>query len=1373
MKMSKIFILCLALLLTLLCLAACGGECTDHSWDEWETVRDATCTAKGERQRTCTACGEVESAVLEMIAHTPAVDEAKAPTEAETGLTEGSHCSACQSVITPQEVIPTATVGTNVQSEHLQVSGNSISGTVSAGTSDFSFDAYLKLDGAASYIVATDADFSNILQGNTPTLQAGNNVFYIKVVFYGFEKIYTVTIKRLSTFNVVFDAGNGTPTSSVPVEEGSTVAPPTTVPEKQGYTFGGWDYDFSSSITGEVTVHAIWIPRSDVTYRVEFYFENLSGGYDLNENMTQENKGTTDSTVYAVFDAIDNYEPTELQFSGVVLPDGGLVIKVYLNLKIYRVTIDPMGATLESGSLTQDIKHGGSVVLPTLTKPGYDFLGFENLPQTVTESITVVAKWEARTDTPYRVEYYFENLQGEYELDAIKSYNKTGETGSTVYAVIDKIPHYYCTEISVGGVITGDGQLVLQVKYNREKFDVTINAAGGEVVSGSLYQQVPYGGTVALPTLVKPGYDFLGFEGIPDTVAGVVNATALWSARSDTPYRIEHLFENLTGEFVVDEALTEQTVGTTGDLVSASALEIDYFTAIETTVSGTISGDGALVLQIRYARVLHTVTVDVNGGMLVSGSLSVIVKHGGAVVPPTLAKNGYTLVGFEGLPDTVTEDITIVARWEMARYSITYDMGDLQGEIDNPDSFTVEDTIVLKAPDASLNPGFVFDGWYFNGVRVTVISGNYAENLVLKARWESMFIVSDGGTTIEGLTQSAEATLTELIIPEKLNGVTITKIGYGAFEDNMMLTRVVIPDTITEIGSHAFAYCRNLKEVTVGTGVTLMRSYAFTFCESLDVVHINDLAKWCAIEFGDQVGGAVVANPLYYAKYFTVNGEPVYQLEIPEGVTEIKSYAFTNCENLVSVKIPASMQMINSGAFNECLKIAEVYNDSDLNIVAGASGEHGNVATYAHNVIKSTDTHNLTVTAEGLVFYRDEEVCLLVSYIGEGKDVVLPELYKDAAYSIGNSAFKYHQTLESVVVPATVTDISNYAFAYTPKLTSVVINAPITSLKSYLFYHATALKSFAVPSTVTNLDGSVFSYCESLTDIYFSSPSMDFSYENFYGCNSLKNVHIDDAKKWAAYGSGYESEAIFNYAENLYENGVLVESVTVTDVEKVRAHAFAFYDKLKTVVIGSGVNSIGSSAFYGCKSLATITIGSGVRSIGNDAFFNCTALKRLNIGSVDSWAQIVFGNNYSNPMYYTKSAYVDGRLLTTLVISEGVTEIESYAFYNCTSLLGVHLPEGMTHINRYAFQNCKMLEYIVIGSDMGYIYSYAFDGCNNLKTLYTYATSSSEFNTNIQSENSYLSNWYYGGCSVWYYADTAMSGYWHMVNGMPEAWGAI
>ena len=75
-----------------------------HTWGDWTTTLEATCTEKGVSERTC-ACGEKETQDIDALGHTEAIDAAVAPTCTETGLTEGYHCDACSEVFVTQETV--------------------------------------------------------------------------------------------------------------------------------------------------------------------------------------------------------------------------------------------------------------------------------------------------------------------------------------------------------------------------------------------------------------------------------------------------------------------------------------------------------------------------------------------------------------------------------------------------------------------------------------------------------------------------------------------------------------------------------------------------------------------------------------------------------------------------------------------------------------------------------------------------------------------------------------------------------------------------------------------------------------------------------------------------------------------------------------------------------------------------------------------------------------------------------------------------------------------------------------------------------------------------------------------------------------------
>ena len=183
----------------------------------------------------------------------------------------------------------------------------------------------------------------------------------------------------------------------------------------------------------------------------------------------------------------------------------------------------------------------------------------------------------------------------------------------------------------------------------------------------------------------REGYTFEGWSpNVAEKVTGNATYTATWTADTDTAYTVEYYLENLTGDgFTKDEDATETKYGTTG--TTATLTESDYKTFEGFTfdadnesnvLSGTIAGDGSLVLKLYYVRDTYTVTYTdgVDGEEVFADQVSSNIKYG-AETPAfvgTPEREGYTFTGWEPeVAETVTETVTYVAQWEKITGTLT------------------------------------------------------------------------------------------------------------------------------------------------------------------------------------------------------------------------------------------------------------------------------------------------------------------------------------------------------------------------------------------------------------------------------------------------------------------------------------------------------------------------------------------------------------------------------------------------------------------------------------------------------------------------------------------------------------------------------
>ncbi|MBQ7383533.1 MAG: leucine-rich repeat domain-containing protein [Clostridia bacterium] len=129
---------------------------------------------------------------------------------------------------------------------------------------------------------------------------------------------------------------------------------------------------------------------------------------------------------------------------------------------------------------------------------------------------------------------------------------------------------------------------------------------------------------------------------------------------------------------------------------------------------------------------------------------------------------------------------------------------------------------------------------------------------------------------------------------------------------------------------------------------------------------------------------------------------------------------------------------------------------------------------------------------------------------------------------------------------------------------------------------------------------------------------------------------------------------------------------------------------IKNVSIGNGVTSICGSAFYNCGNLISISIPDSLTSIGMGAFKDCESMTGVYITDLAAWCNIVFRDN---PLYYANNLYLNGDLVTDLVIPESVTSISANAFKSCTNLTSVEIHDGVTSVGENVFEYCENLKF--------------------------------------------------------------------------------
>lgn len=282
-----------------------------------------------------------------------------------------------------------------------------------------------------------------------------------------------------------------------------------------------------------------------------------------------------------------------------------------------------------------------------------------------------------------------------------------------------------------------------------------------------------------------------------------------------------------------------------------------------------------------------------------------------------------------------------------------------------------------------------------------------------------------------GTITKYNGTDTVVVIPSKINGVTVTTIGTDAFL-GLNITSVTIPANVTEIGSNAFADCTNLTSVnyagdwsnlTIQSGNPAVQDAAneqlfdFAFTPDNTAVIVTRYKGTAAdVTIPSRYKGKPVTMIDHAAFH---NSSVVTSVTIPDSVTAIPDYAFGFCSQLTNISIPNSVTFIGFSAFNSCTSLKSITLPSSLSTIQSyAFYNCGNLKTiripvsvtsignYAFDVCPSL----MTVTYPGSKTQWDDDITK-----GSNNDVLENHLIcakLEATFTADGTTFAQPQTID-------------------------------------------------------------------------------------------------------------------------------------------------------------------------------------------------------------------------------------------------------------------------------------------------------------------------------------------------------------------------
>ncbi len=493
-----------------------------------------------------------------------------------------------------------------------------------------------------------------------------------------------------------------------------------------------------------------------------------------------------------------------------------------------------------------------------------------------------------------------------------------------------------------------------------------------------------------------------------------------------------------------------------------------------------------------------------------------------------------------------------------------------------------------------------------------------------------------------------------------------------------LLTEITIPNTVSEIKSFAFYNLKTLTKLTVGDNVKTVGRRAFFGCNNLE------------------------------------------QLNLGDGVEKIEEYAFGNCYALKELVIPNNVLIIEQGAFNNC-NLRELtlpfFGES-----REATNEKGVLGYIFDGIISDNDD-------------EDKYTCQFEKGGGREK--------KYYHYKIPNSLDKITFTGEivkenalnncamvlEVVLDENVTEIQDRAFFFCISLKDLTIGSKVETIgknafseKEYSNDFSFSIENVYYTGTATqwaqiefaNLSANpiwnaknFYVQNKQMTEVVIEEGATKISENAFYGRSEIEKVEIADSVTYIGEKAFYGVDPIslkmpFTFSFNEKESERRADAIkpifgkNIQNTLKflhitqgvIKNGDIQWYRELEELVLGDGAITVEDSAINSCKNLTKLTITSKTLFLESSSiyFSSENPVEIYYTGTVADWCNVTNGKN--NLFSKVESFYIDGELITDLIIPDTVTYISENAFAGYKKLTSVTIGAKVTEIGHDAFANC-------------------------------------------------------------------------------------